>query len=94
MMGIEPRLLFALDESELGAILDNPQLRVNLYSNDLRPPDDDITPPSNRYGFTGPTLGYDYVPDADPMEPDTLQRTTNKPLHHEVLPEVLRPRFG
>ena len=94
MMGIEPRLLFGLDESELGALLDNPQLRTRFLLYDLRPPDDDSPPPSGRYGFIGPTLGYDYVPDADPMSPDTLQRTINKPLHHEVLPEVLRPRFG
>ena len=94
MMGIEPRLLFGLDESELGALLDNPQLGKRVSLNDFRPPDDDSPPPSGRYGFTGPTLGYDYVPGANPMSPDTLQRTTNKPLHHEFLPEVSRPRFG
>ena len=94
MLGIKPQLLFGLDESELGALLDNPQLKTMLYLNDFRPPDDDSTPPSNRYGFTGPALGYDYVPDADPMAADTLQRTTNKPIRQEVLPEVLRPRFG
>ena len=92
-MDIDPRLLFGLDESELGALLDNPQLRSRLYLNDFRPPDDDSTPPG-RYGFTGPALGYDYVPDADPMAADTLQRTTNKPIRQEVLPEVFRPRFG
>ena len=94
MLGIKPQLLFGLDESELGALLDNPQLMSQLHLNDFRPPDDDSTPPPGRYGFTGPALGYDYVPGADPMAPETLQRTTNKPIRQEVLPEVLRPRFG
>ena len=94
MLGIKPQLLFGLDESELGALLDNPQLMSRLHLNDFRPPDDDSTPPPGRYGFTGPALGYDYVPGADPMAPETLQRTTNKPIRQEVLPEVLRPRFG
>ena len=94
MLGIKPQLLFGLDESELGALLDNPQLMSQLHLNDFRPPDDDSTPPPGRYGFTGPALGYDYVLGADPMAPETLQRTTNKPIRQEVLPEVLRPRFG
>ena len=94
MLGIKPQLLFGLDESELGALLDNPQLMSRLHLNDFRPPDDDSTPPPGRYGFTGPALGYDYVLGADPMAPETLQRTTNKPIRQEVLPEVLRPRFG
>ena len=94
MLGIKPQLLFGLDESELGALLDNPQFMSRLHLNDFRPPDDDSTPPPGRYGFTGPALGYDYVPGADPMAPETLQRTTNKPIRQEVLPEVLRPRFG
>ena len=93
-MGIEPRLLFGLDEDELGALLNNPQLGNKVYLNDFLPPDDDNTPPPGRYGFTGPALGYDYVPGADPMAAETLQRTTNKPIRQEVLPEVLRPRFG
>ena len=95
-MGIEPRLLFGLDESELGALLDNPQFMntVGSYQNDFRPPDDDSPPPSGRYGFTGPTLGYDYAPWADPMSPETLQRTTNKPIRQEVLPDNLPPRLG
>ena len=95
-MGIEPRLLFGMDEDELGALLNNPQLMNSLgpYQGNFLPPDDDSTPPPGRYGFIGPALGYDYVPDADPMAADTLQRTTNKPIRQEVLPEVLRPRFG
>ena len=95
-MGIEPRLLFGMDEDELGELLNNPQLMNSLgpYQGNFLPPDDDSTPPPGRYGFTGPALGYDYVPDADPMAADTLQRTTNKPIRQEVLPEVLRPRFG
>ena len=95
-MGIEPRLLFGMDEDELGALVNNPQLMNSLgpYQGKFLPPDDDSTPPPGRYGFIGPALGYDYVPDADPMAADTLQRTTNKPIRQEVLPEVLRPRFG
>ena len=95
-MGIEPRLLFGMDEDELGELLNNPQLMNSLgpYQGNFLPPDDDSTPPPGRYGFIGPALGYDYVPDADPMAADTLQRTTNKPIRQEVLPEVLRPRFG
>ena len=44
MLGIKPQLLFGLDESELGALLDNPQLMSQLHLNDFRPPDDDSTP--------------------------------------------------
>ena len=95
-MGIEPRLLFGMDEDELGALLNNPQLMNSLgpHQGNFLSPDDDSTPPPGRYGFTGPALGYDYVPDADPMAADTLQRTTNKPIRQEVLPEVFHPRFG
>jgi len=87
MMGIEPKLLFGLDESELGTLLDNPQLRSRFLLNDLRPPDDSprLTPPS---GF------YDFPPGDDPDDPKTLHRNTALTQMHSSPVQQMKPRFG
>ena len=87
MMGIEPKLLFGLDESELGALLDNPQLRERFLVNDFRPPDDSPrqTPP---LGF------YDYPVGDNPNDPATLHRNTALTQMHPAPVQHMQPRFG
>ena len=92
-LGVDARQLFGLDNDELDAILENPQLIKSMapYRESFLPPDDSPrrTPPS---GF------YEYPPNDNPNDPATLRRNVAlaRPdsIGQEPLPEKMRPRFG
>ena len=92
-LGVDTRQLFGLDNDELNALLENPQLIKSMapYRESFLPPDDSPrrTPPS---GF------YEYPPNDNPNDPATLRRNVAlaRPdsIGQEPLPEKMRPRFG
>ena len=85
-LGVDPRQLFGLDNDELEALLENPQLIQSMAPYNFQPPDDSPRP--------SPLGIYDYPPGDDPNNPTTLKRTTARRNNMAPPPGTIRPRFG
>ena len=85
-LGVDPRQLFGLDNDELEALLENPQLIQSMAPYNFQPPDDSPRP--------SPLGIYDYPPDDDYYNPATLKRNTARRNIMAPPPGTIRPRFG